>query len=185
MKYGSGADITGDVQLDNYKGFIALNSFYWASGRGIDNTNSSDADRENTVPSVREFVVTKDNDSSSDKLMRAAQGVGDKSKGKDVEIHFVRTGTSGPQDYLVITLHECLVSGWSYSDSRSCNPHPVETVTLNFTGLEYVAYQDPTLGDLSTGDKDTARYPMRHRLVWVNDRWVSDGSQGATGERRG
>jgi type VI secretion system secreted protein Hcp len=158
LKYGSGPDIKGDVQPDNYKGYIALNSFQWGAGRGIDNTNSSDADRENTIPSVSEIVVTKDNDSSSTNLMRAALGVGDVSKGKDAEIHFVRTGTTGPEDYLVITLHKVLVSGWSCSSGGGDDSRPVETVTLNFTQVEY--QNTASVGDQSAGGNDTARYDM-------------------------
>jgi type VI secretion system secreted protein Hcp len=157
MKYGS-PDIKGDVQPDNYKDFIALNSFQWGCGRGIDNTNSSDADRENTIPSVSEIVVTKDNDGASTNLMRAALGVGDVSKGKDVEVHFVRTGTSGPEDYLAMTLHKCLISGWSCSAGGGEDSRPVETVTLNFCQVEYK--NTPAGADMSDTGADTARYDM-------------------------
>ncbi len=157
MKY---TGIDGDVKDSGYEKFIALNSFQWGIGRGINN-DANEADRESTVPSVSEIVVTKDNDCASPNLFRASLGVGDQGSGKDVEIHWVWGDASNQQTFLKLALTNTLVSGWSVSGSSGApgqSNRPSETVTLNFTKVEYTnTPMDPTGAG---GGPDTARYDM-------------------------
>jgi type VI secretion system secreted protein Hcp len=147
--------IPGDVKSKGHEQWIEVSSFQWGIGRGINNSSAAEADREASLPSVSEIVVTKANDSASTSLMRASLGVGDVGKGKDVLIDFCTTASDGATPFINITLKNTLVSGWSIS---SGGDRPTETVTLNFTNVEFK--NTPT--DATTGA--TAPNPASYDL---------------------
>src|SRR5438874_480166 len=72
MQYDDNS-IGGDVTDANFTGWIELSSFQWGMGRPITPPSTgTEADRESSIPSVSEIVVTKAQDSASGGLMRAA-----------------------------------------------------------------------------------------------------------------
>jgi type VI secretion system secreted protein Hcp len=147
--------IPGDVTAAGHEKWIQCSSFQWGVGRGISNASSSPADREGSTPSVSEIVVTKDTDSASPPLMRASLGLAPVGEGKDVKIDFCKTDTSQPEPYLSLTLNNTLVSGWSIS---SGGDRPTETVTLNFTKVEFKNIGMGPAND--TGTPDPAQYDL-------------------------
>src|SRR5579884_4409311 len=147
--------INGDVTTAGHEKWIQVNSFQWGVGRGINNASSSASDREGSTPSVSEVVVSKDNDSASANLMRASLGLGPGAEGKTVKIDFCKTDTSQPEPYLQLTLTNTLTSGWSVS---SGGDRPSETVTLNFTKVEFKT--TGMGGAIDTGSPDTAMYDL-------------------------
>jgi type VI secretion system secreted protein Hcp len=147
--------VPGDVTAQGHEQWIEANSFQWGVGRGISNASSSPADREGTTPSVSEIVITKNTDSASPNLMRASLGLAPAGEGKTVKIDFCKTDTSQPEPYLQLTLTNCLVSGWSCS---SGGDRPSETVTLNFTAVEFKNIGMGPAND--TGSPDTAQYDL-------------------------
>lgn len=128
--------IPGDATSGGHEQWIEISSFQWGVGRGITSATASAADREGSTPSVSEVVVSKDSDSSSPNLLRAALGFGPGAEGKTVKIDFCKTNTDQPEAYLQLELTNTLVSGYSTS---SGGDRPAETVTLNFTKVAYNA----------------------------------------------
>jgi type VI secretion system secreted protein Hcp len=149
-------NIPGDVGSQGHDNWIELESFEWGVGRGIHNGCGSGRDRESTTPSVNEITVSKDNDSASSNLLRASLGLPPAGEGQDVQIDFCKTDTSDPEPYLMVTLKNALVSSWAISSSGD---RPTETLTLNFTFVEFktitmdaangTSKPDPTQYDLT------------------------------------
>ena len=110
-------------------GWTELNSVQWAVGRGITNA-SQGSEREASAPSVSEIVVTKLLDLTSYRLFEESL-TGD---GKTVTIHFTKTNKDQQDTYLEYILSNTLVSGFSTDCSGD---RPMETVSLNFTKIEY------------------------------------------------
>ena len=160
MEYDSGS-IAGDVTDKAFTGWIELSSFQWGIGRGITSpTSGSEADREGSLPSVSEIVITKNQDSASGNLMRAVCGTGDFAKGKTVKIDFVRTGSGGGSEkYLEFEMENTLVSGWSQS---SGGDRPSESVTLNFTKVSFT--YTPSGPTNTSNQPDTPTYDLAQQV---------------------
>ena len=147
--------IDGDVTTTGHEKWIEVNSLQWGTGRGISNSSGSGADREGSTPSVNEISVTKDLCSASPNLLRASLGLKPADEGKTVNIDFCKTDTSKPEPYLQFTLENCLVSAYAINSEGD---RPTETVTLNFTKVEF---KNTAMGPANeTGSPDTASYDM-------------------------
>src|SRR5262249_28527161 len=152
MKYDG---IEGDVTTAGHEKWIEIHNFRWGTGRGINNASASGADREGSTASVSEINVTKDTDSATPNLLRASLGLKPADEGKTVNIDFCKTDTDQPEPYLQLTLSNCLVSGWSINSSGD---RPNESVTLNFTAVEFT---NTGMGKANeTGQPDIASYDM-------------------------
>ena len=143
-----------------FKGCIQLHSMQWGLGRAIGSqSTASEADRESCLPSVSEIVCTKDQDSSSGNLMRAACAAPTMKVAKLVHIYIVNAGPNGSLDYISYDLENTLVSGWSQS---SGGDRPSESLTLNFTKITFnYANQGPTT--TQTGP-DSPSYDLAQQL---------------------
>lgn len=147
MKY---PDITGKSTLAGFEDMIELNSLQWGVGRAIDNSRGIDT-REGGICSVSEITATKMLDSTSPKLfIEACTGELD----NEVEIHFVRTASGETQMYCKYVLTNTGISGFSTS---SGGDRPTESLSLNFTKIEYT--YSPVGNDL-TGDPLTVNYDL-------------------------
>jgi type VI secretion system secreted protein Hcp len=147
--------IDGDVDTKGYEKWIQLSSWQWGIGRGITSATSGGADREATTPSVSEMVVTKVTDGASTNLMRASLGLAPAGEGKKVKIDFVQTDQGQPEAYMQFELENTLVSGWSLS---SGGDRPMESLTLNFTAIQYKNIGMGKAND--TGSPDIAQYDL-------------------------
>ncbi len=124
LRYG---DIKGDVKEPAHRGWIELTSFQWGVGRSV--TSVGSATRESSAPSVSEIVVTKLHDSASTRLFNESVA----GQGTKAIIDFVKgDGTV----YLRLVLDNTMVSGYSISGGGGAT-RPSETVTLNFTKVEF------------------------------------------------
>lgn len=143
--------IQGDVTESGHTKWIEVSSFQWGVGRGISSPVGGSEDRESSAPSVSEVTVTKDNDVASVKLLNEAlQG-----EGKTVKFDFCRTEKSKLQVYLQLTLTNAMVSGFSTS---SGGDRPTESVSLNFTKVEYKVTPMAAAGD--PGNPATVTYDL-------------------------
>jgi type VI secretion system secreted protein Hcp len=141
MKFG---DIDGDVTETGHPKWVELESFNFGVGRGISSTVGSSADRESTAPSISEVVVSKQNDVATGKLMQEALS----GHGKLVKIDFTRTFKDKQEVYITLELTNTIISG--YQHEAGGGGRPVETVSLNFTKVQFTTKQmapDGTLGD--------------------------------------
>jgi type VI secretion system secreted protein Hcp len=135
--------IPGDVTETKHSTWIELGSCQFGVGRGISSTVGSSSERESTAPSISEITVTKENDIASGKLMQEALS----GHGQTVQIDFTRTFKDSQEIYLTIILTNTIISGYSHSSSGE---RPIETISLNFTKIQYTTNQmkpDGTQGD--------------------------------------
>jgi type VI secretion system secreted protein Hcp len=147
--------IDGDVTTQGHEKWIELNSFQWACGRNITRAKGSGANREATTPRLSEIVVGKVSCGSSLNLIRTSLGIGPTGEGTTVQIDFCKTDTTEPEPYLQMTLHNTLVSCYSAS---STGDRPTETLTLNFTKMEY---KNIGMGAANeTGTPDVGHYDL-------------------------
>ena len=110
-------------------GWTELSSVQWGVGRAIANASQGN-EREASAPSVSEIVVSKLLDMSSYRLFEESL-TGD---GKTVTIHFTKTNKDQQDTYMEYVLSNTLVSGFSTNCSGD---RPEETISLNFTKIEY------------------------------------------------
>jgi type VI secretion system secreted protein Hcp len=112
--------VLGDVTTAAHAGWIELHSANLGSAR-------------QTSPS--EIVVTKLQDSASVGLRQRSVTGGEPLK---VTIDFVKDEDDQEAPYLSIILSETLISNYSVSGSGGgANDGPMETITLNFTKIEF------------------------------------------------
>jgi type VI protein secretion system component Hcp len=93
------------------------------------------------TPSVTEINVTKDNDKDSVLLMgRALNG----PPFPTVTIIFERDNGDQPKPYMELTLTDVLISTYMVSGSHGATSKPSDSLTLNFTKIEYktTAYKE-------------------------------------------
>ena len=133
-------NIKGDVTETGHPSWIELNSFQWGMGRGISSTVGSSADRESSAPSVSEVVISKDNDVATGKLMQEAFS----GHGQTVKIDFTRTSKDKQEIYLSLTLTDTMISGYSHTSSGD---RPTETLSLNFTKVQFSTTQMTAVGE--------------------------------------
>ena len=144
-------NISGDVTETGHKNWIELSSFQWGMGRGISSTVGSSAERESTAPSVTEVVIGKDNDVSTGKLMQEAFS----GHGQTVKVDFTRTSKDQQEIYLSLELTDTMISGYSHSSSGD---RPVESISLNFTKVQFSTKQMTALGE--DGQPDHVTYDL-------------------------
>jgi type VI secretion system secreted protein Hcp len=145
-------NIPGDVTETGHPNWIELDSFQWGVARGISSPVGSSAERESTAPSVSEVIVSKENDIASGKLMHEALS-GD---GETVQIDFTRTFQDTQAVYLTLILSNTMISSYSHSSAGADRPR--ETLSLNFTTVEYKTIQMAAQG--TTGQPDSVTYNL-------------------------
>lgn len=144
-------NIPGDVTAEGHEKWIELNSVQWGVGRGILSPTGGSADRESSAPSVSEIVVTKVTDVSSTKLLNEAY----QGEGQSVTIDFLKTDKGKLEVYLTFTLTNTMISGHSFS---SGGDRPTESISLNFTKVEFKNVNMGSAGD--TGSPDSTTYDL-------------------------
>lgn len=149
MKYDG---VTGNVTESGHTGWIELQSCNWGLGRSIATAVGASDDREASMPSVSEVIVTKECDVASTNLLQEALT----GFGKTVQIDFTRTAKT-TDTYLTLTLTNAMISSHSHSHNGG-DGRPIESVSLNFTKFEYKFIQMDT--DASPGSTATAGYDL-------------------------
>src|SRR3989344_5181660 len=123
-------NIEGDVTAKGHKNWIQIQSFQLETKRHINHEPGRIADRENTRPTISEFILTKQMDKSSPYLFTEAC-VG-KTK-KEIKIDLCQTSTS-LTPYVQYTLSNVIVS--SYEIHSEPKEHPKEKISLSFDKME-------------------------------------------------
>ena len=133
MKYeGIDGPLTG-----KYKGWIELESAQLGTHRSSTSPTGRGEDRDASVPSVSEIVVTKLTDSASTHLYREALW----GSSKKVRIDFLKKDGDGAgavlSPYLSIELENALISSYSASGHGQGGARPMESLSLNFTKISF------------------------------------------------
>ncbi len=153
IKFPNG--ITAETEQTGHEGSVAAFSVQWGVGRGI-SANLGSAARETSLPSFSEVVFTKAFDSSSNDLALAA------CKGKpmdEVTITFRKDTGDDPIDYLIYTLTDVLISGYSVSSGGDT---PTESVSLNFTKIHSIYTKQAN--DHSASSEHEFEYDLRKQV---------------------
>ncbi len=114
------------------KGWIEVQSVQFGASRNIQTPVGQSSKREASAPSISEITITKVQDSTSPLLFQEAVA----GKGSKVNIDFCQTQEGKLETYLELTLTNTMVSGYSVSSAGE-NHRPVESISLNFTKIEY------------------------------------------------
>jgi type VI secretion system secreted protein Hcp len=131
MKYGP---IEGDATAQSHEKWITCDSIQWGGGRGISTPTGSAKNREASMVSISEVVVSKQQDGSSPELLKRSY-VG--TDGEDVTLHLTTTSDQGVNTIMELVLTNTLVSGFSVS---SGGDRPTEAVSMNFTKIQSTFY---------------------------------------------
>lgn len=116
---------------DKHKEWIDIESWSWgASNPSSKSSGGGGTGREASTPSVSEIVVTKTMDKSSPML---TTGV---SKGKTKQELNKQTTHNG-DTYYQVKLTDVLISSYSVSGHGSGDPVPTESISLNFSKIEW------------------------------------------------
>jgi type VI secretion system secreted protein Hcp len=151
MKYSS-PDVKGDVTTSGFTDQIELGSFQWGVGRGVGSPTGASGNREASTPSVSEITITKGLDQGTDGILKEAFSGAGKAT---AVISFVRTDGGGGVAYLVYTLTNVMLSGYSIS---SGGDRPSESLSLNFTKIEVKV--TPQKDDGTAGTPATVTYDL-------------------------
>ena len=119
--------ITTGTPAANHSTDIPVSSFQFGVGRAISSSPHTAA-----KPSISEVTLTHTTDAYSTRLLNSALRGTSTATSPVVTLFFTATGTSGPYDYLVVTLTNVLVSGYSVSSGGEI---PSESISLNFVKM--------------------------------------------------
>lgn len=128
MKF-DGDKVKGDVTAKGFENWINLSSFQFGVGRGISMGVGTMSNREVSLPSLSEIVVTKSFDPATPLLLKHSMASGD---GVTVEIALVRTGAAEPEEVGRFTLENVLISGFSMSGADGA---PAESISLSYAKI--------------------------------------------------
>ena len=147
--------IKGDVVEDSHTDWINCDSMTWGIGRMINTPVGTEAERESSVPTVQDVVMTTQMDKATPEIVKAAAT----GTGKEAKIHLMQTGKDTPECYMEYILSNTLIS--DYSVSVAADGRPSESFALNFTKIEMkytmfdkdnnVSGNVPASYDLTTG----------------------------------
>lgn len=154
--------ITGDSNIANHVGWLAVNSVQMGVGRGI-SSSTGGSDRETSNPSFSEITLSRAVDIASTNLF--AQAIYGQKIGDTCTLDFIQTGGTGAevQIYMQLILTNPIISAYSIS---SGGDRPSESISINFTKIIYKYTQfkqggtptpaDPKGYDLTTGQPATS-----------------------------
>ncbi len=124
--------IDGEAKDPNHMGWMEVDSFQFDALRRASVGGASENARAGNV-TFHEITLTKRFDKASPKLAEALSN-GKPFRNATIE---VRKAGEHPMEYLRITLENVLISSYQAGRPSSGDATPTETLTLNFTKIEY------------------------------------------------
>jgi type VI secretion system secreted protein Hcp len=134
--------IDGAVSVKGFAKDIELLSFSFGVSRGVSSPTAGAINREASAPTISEITVTKKLDKTSPKLLQQALD----GTGKTVTIFFVNIEDGKATTYAKYVLSNVLVSAYSVS---SGSDHPTESISLNFTKVEFTSFIKTSAGSIT------------------------------------
>jgi type VI secretion system secreted protein Hcp len=128
-------NIPGATGIQGHEDWIGVDSLNWSVNRMVSFPSTGAQERKPGNPNFSEVAISKKSDKASPLLWdQATHG---QSLGKCVIRFLQSAGDSGadPVAFLVITLHDAIIS--SYAVSGTGDYDPTETFTINYTQAEY------------------------------------------------
>lgn len=140
MQYGS---VLGDVTEATHSNWIELTSMSWGVARPVSNPGSSAAGRVISAARVSELTVSKEEDVASIPLIQESLN----GTPKPVKIDFVRTNQDQMEVYYSVRLTDVVITGFTQG---SGGDRPIESLTLNFTGIAFQGTQMDSDGNAAS-----------------------------------
>jgi len=137
MKYAS---CNGSATAQSHEQWITCESIQWGGGRAIGTATGSAMNREASMVSISEVVITKQQENSSPEMLKRSYTGTD---GEDVTIHLTTTSNEGVNTIMELKLTNSLISGFSCS---SGGDRPSESISINFTKIESTFYNQALEG---------------------------------------
>jgi type VI secretion system secreted protein Hcp len=146
----------GESLAEGHKGsdgWIEIGSVSFSSGRSIATPTGAASKREASAPHVSEIQISKLQDSTSPLIFQESL-IG---KAGDVTIDLTQTGTAKLETYCTIKLTNTLVTSYSM---YSAGERPSESISLNFTKIEYLYQGYSDTGTPDSGLKQTVTFDL-------------------------
>jgi type VI secretion system Hcp family effector len=136
--------IEGQSTDKNHDKWINVDSVSSPVSRSITD-GAKDQERTRGTTTLHDIVLTRPLDKSSVKLAEAC------AKGTffdKVEIHLSTQVKEQEEPYLKYVLENVIITSYNFSGTAAGNPQPMESITLNFTKIEWTYVTiDPKTGD--------------------------------------
>ncbi len=133
--------IKGECSDQAHEGWMDVLSCSYDISRAITSATSTKGDRESSNTEIKDLVITKYTDNATPKaFLESCCGTG-----KDVTIHFTKTGAgSGSDVFLELVLKNALMSDYSFAAQSQSINRPHEKITLSFVEMEvkYIPYDE-------------------------------------------
>jgi type VI secretion system secreted protein Hcp len=130
--YMNCSDFTRGGESARGKGWIELQSFQLGSAGTTRNIDSATGGAGAGKIRFNEFKITKMVDKASPSFYRAASG-----KHDNCTVNFDRPNTSATQPYMTINFENVFISSYHVSGVSSGGDRPTESISFNFTKVEY------------------------------------------------
>lgn len=134
MKFG---DIKGDSTLEAVKDWINISYFMWKIDWAVTTRAGTDGPRDAKNPNIGELTIHKECDGSSRYLLDGiTRNTYSSPKGENCIVRFLSTGQGNKiaeMIYQEFTFFDSLITAITF---ESQGDRPIETMTMNFTGIE-------------------------------------------------
>lgn len=142
--YAKIGDIEGESTEQNHKKWINIQRLSSPISRSVP-SGAKDQERARGTTTLGDIVLTRPLDKSSVKLAEAcAKGV----FYPEAEIHLATQVKEAEEPYLKYKLKNVIITSYQLDAEASGDPQPSESVTLNFTDIEWTyVVIDPETGD--------------------------------------
>jgi type VI secretion system secreted protein Hcp len=123
--------IDGEVTTEGYEKYIECSSLHMGISRFISSGGTGASHREASSPRINDIQITRPSDSASLALTKAALGI------PEAKVTFDWTTTVNKKQtaYARVSLEGVMIS--SLSTASNGDQRPSETLTLNFTKIEW------------------------------------------------
>ncbi len=134
--------IIGESSDKNHQDYMDVKTIRWGVSRSITSNSSTQGDRESSNATISDLFVTRRMDKATPKIfIESCCGTG-----KDVEIHFTKTGSGDGSDiFMVYILKNALISNYKVTaKNKSQGLRPLEEIKISFSALEvkYIQYDE-------------------------------------------
>ena len=125
--------IQGDVTAEGYQGMIRLDFAMFNSQRAIKMKPGQLANRESGLPKFSVLKTGKKLEFSTPSILNEAYSG---SSGKQITLHFVRTGASTLDEVMTCTFANCLPTLYRVVATKRDGCVPVERLYLSYSAIE-------------------------------------------------
>lgn len=133
--------VKGESSDADHKDWMDVESCNFDIERAITSSTSTKGDRESSNVEIKDLIITRHTDSATPKLfLESCCGTG-----KDVTIHFTKTGKgSGTDVYLELNLKNALIDKFSFAGKSQGVSRPREIISISFVDMEvkYIPYDE-------------------------------------------